>query len=303
MLLCTEVDALLYLLEDPDKDVYAQIRSKILSYGSEILPELYDLGDESDNELILTRIAELKHAIHFNHIAYELEHWAEFESENLLKGLTLICSYQFQDLNIDMLEFSFKNIVKDIDFAIEGETTPLKITKKINQIIFSDYGFKVVNKEKQSINNYFPNNLFLDKKGEVINIAMLYAILTCNLDLPIYMIRVPNDKCLFAFFDRYIDRSDSDLPMLTRPEVESDILFYIDISRNGAILNYKDVKRRFFNNRKSPLGIESLTPLNNVETIGLLVKCILDYAVIQNGQKETVQELKQLKKILEEHVF
>lgn len=303
MLVHSEVDAVLYLLEDPDQEVFKHIKAKIISFGLEILPELDNIKENTQNSLVQKRISDIQHSIGYNNLCEDLNFWAQNNSDNLFKGISLICNYQYPGLNFEEFYFSILNIKHDVDFSIEGEKSPYTIINRINRIVFGDYGFRIVNKEGQAARHFYLNQLFKEKKGEVVMLSMLYAYLVAEMDLPIYMVKVPNNKCLFAFFNKYFDRTDPELSILTRPDIEKQILFYIDIARKGEILEKQDVQRRFFTEQQMTPSFETFVPLNNIAVILLFVENLCNFYEKNKINKQKLSQLNHLKEILLDHIF
>ncbi len=298
MLVSTEIEALLYLLEDPEQDVYNQIKHKILSFGPEILPEIYSLWEETNIQLVQERSEDIIHQINFKNLSEKIKFWAEFEKDDLLYGLYLISTFQYPKLGYDEFQFSFYNLKQDATIAILGENSPTKIVEKINYVIFKDYEFRLTNKERMSIENFYINELFIQKKTEVVTMNMLFALLYSQLNLPIYLLKSPSGKCLFGFFKGYIDKNNKDLKMLTYDELKKYIYLFIDVSRSGSVIDVKSVEKRFLN-KGNKTNIEFyLYPLNNVEIIMTLLDGMIDYYKSKSSKKNYLLELRKLYLIL-----
>ena len=50
-----EIQALISLLEDPDHDIYSQVRSKLVHLGVEIIPDLENVWEMNFDSLIQNR--------------------------------------------------------------------------------------------------------------------------------------------------------------------------------------------------------------------------------------------------------
>jgi len=300
MLVSTEIEALLYLLEDPEPNVYQQIRHKIVSFGPEILPEVYNLWDETNIQLVQERAEDIIHQINFKNLIEKIKFWAEFEKEDLLYGLYLVSTFQYPKLDFDEFQFSFYNLKQDATVSIIGEQSPSKIIQKINAVIFKDYGFRLTNKERMSIENFYINELFIQKKTEVVTMNMLFALLYSQLNLPIYLLKSPSGKCLFGFFKGYIDKNNKDLKLLTYDELKKYIYLFIDVSRSGSIIDVKSVEKRFLNKGKNSNVEFYLYPLNNVEIIMTLLDGMIQYYRSKNNKQYYLRELRKLYLILKD---
>ena len=299
MLVSTEIEALLYLLEDPDQYVYKEIKHKIVSLGPEILPDVYGLWEETNIQLVQERTEDIIHKINFKNLLDKLKYWAEFEKEDLLYGLFLLSTFQYPKLDYDEFQFSFYNLKQDAALSIIGENSPTKIVKKINDIIFNDYDFRLTNKEGMSISNFYINELFVQKKTEVITLNVFYALLYSQLNLPIYLLQAPNGKYLFAFFKGYIDKNNRDLKFLQYDQLKKYIYLFFDVSRSGAILSFETIEKRYIKSNKG--GDEfHLTPLNNIEIIMALLNGMISYYNKKVNKQNYLAELKKLLLILKD---
>src|SRR4051812_37832064 len=94
-----ELNALLSLLDDPDKDVFLQVREKLLSIGEKVVPALENVWEQSFDTTIQTKVENIIHEIQFNATIQALKEWASNSEQNLLIGALLIAKYQYPDLN------------------------------------------------------------------------------------------------------------------------------------------------------------------------------------------------------------
>jgi len=268
--------ALLYLLEDPDEQVFQQIKSKLVTLGDEMIPKLEEKWESSANDLVQERIEDILHLIHFRTFCYKLEHWVQTEKNNLLSGVFLACAYAFPNLNNEDILMTIRNIVMEISEAIEG-LPARKTIKKFNQFFFTEYGFRVVNKEGLSLHPFFPSQLISSRKGEVIAVAIVYLLIARELSLPISLLNVSKERCLLSFNDK-----------------KNNQFYFIDPAKKGVILPKKEVERRFFDD--TLLDWFTLHPLNNIEIITLLFVSISK--IYENTTHKKRTEIDQILSIL-----
>ena len=63
-----ELSALISLLDDPDEKIFQEIREKIKSIGSEVIPLLENAWETSFDSLLQNRVENLIHTIQFESI-------------------------------------------------------------------------------------------------------------------------------------------------------------------------------------------------------------------------------------------
>ena len=97
MKLTKEISALLQLMDDPDKDVYHSVSNKILSLGKDVVPNLEDLWETTDNSLIQERVEMLIHILQTSEVKNELLEWAKNNPSDLIEALCIFNRYHFPD--------------------------------------------------------------------------------------------------------------------------------------------------------------------------------------------------------------
>lgn len=268
--------ALLYLLEDPDEQVFQQIKSKLVTLGDEMIPKLEEKWESSANELVQERIEDILQLINFRTFRYKLEHWVNSSENDLLSGVLLACEYAYPNLNNEDILMTIRNIVSEIEEAIDG-LSARKSIKVFNQIFFTEYGFRVVNKERMTLHSFFPSQLISSRKGEVIAVGIVYLLIAKELDLPINMLNVPKEKCLLSFVDNKKNKN-----------------YFIDPAKRGVILSKKEVERRFFDDKV--LDWFTLHPLSNIDIITLLFVSISK--LYESGTHKKGEEINQILRVL-----
>lgn len=288
----SQITALFYLLEDPDNEVYLEIKKKLVSFGSELIPELENHWETSKSRFVQKRIESILQQIHFKALCGKLDFWANLESYDLLKGVLLACSYHFPKINSDNITFTVLNIKREITHNIVS-LPPRELILQFNKMFFSDYRFRVVNKEGVSPKNFFINHLISIRKGEVISVSLLYVILARELNIPVTLVNISNNRCLLAYFKQSNLYNNYSPPAQKKQE----ILFFIDPTHQGNILSKTEVQRRFF--KQNDLEWYQLRALNNKEMLILLFSNLKKYYENTNKQSNRLVELGHLIKVLQ----
>ena len=66
-----EISALLKLIDDPDDEVFDTVAEKLLHYGKEIIPNLEQLWEVTEDESLQERIESLIHRVHFQDLQHD----------------------------------------------------------------------------------------------------------------------------------------------------------------------------------------------------------------------------------------
>ncbi|HTF04635.1 MAG TPA: hypothetical protein VK826_11450, partial [Bacteroidia bacterium] len=95
----TEVHALISLLDDPDEQVFLQIKEKLLSMGFEVIPALESAWENSFDTILQQRIESIIHKIQADALVRAVKEWSYPENQDLLTGALLIARSQYPDIN------------------------------------------------------------------------------------------------------------------------------------------------------------------------------------------------------------
>jgi len=228
-----EITALLTLIDDPDSEVYDTVASKLLHYGKEIIPNLEQLWEVTEDEGVQERIELLIHRVHFHDLQQEFLEWSQSKHPEILRGAILVARFQFPDLNVPAILTQFDQMRRNIWLELNNYLTPLEQANVFNTILYNYYklhGHELTEREPKY---FFINQVLESKQGNTYTIGILYLALCEMLDIPIFAMDVPR-QFIFA----YIDTLHSFLSHSA--EGIQQIQFYID-PVSGMMYTQKDV--------------------------------------------------------------
>jgi regulator of sirC expression with transglutaminase-like and TPR domain len=213
--------ALVSLLADDDPGVYQAIRQKILSLGPAVAGWLrpYTLSREP----VLRRRAQeiVRHfdrqAADNSFLGFCLKHGEEFDLE---AGAWLLAQTQYPDINTEAYAALLDSFASDLRLRFGPGDEPRKILGALNQYLFAELGFA-----GNETNYYDPENSYLNRvidqrKGNPINLCLVYLLLARRLHLPVAGIGLPGH-----FVCRY---------QSTAVEI------YVDVFNRGKLLTKAD---------------------------------------------------------------
>lgn len=185
-------NALLSLLADEDPAVYLTVREKILSCGP---PAAEWLRPHTvSNDPALRRRAQ-QIVLHFDRqaaddhfLAFCLRHGEEFDLE---QGAWLFALTQYPSINVEAYQAVLDSYANELQSRFDPGADPQMLLATINQYLFGELGF-AGNEE----NYYDPQNSYLNcvidqRKGNPINLSLLYLLLARRLRLPVAGIGLP----------------------------------------------------------------------------------------------------------------
>jgi len=184
--------ALVNLLGDDDPSIYQTVREKILSFGEDAGEWLrpYRL---SNDPLLRRRAREIVQ--HFDRqeadtwfLAFCLKHGEEFDLE---EGVWLLALTQYPDINVGAYRALLDHFAAEIRERIDFSETDKEILTTINNYIFDELGFSGDQESYYDPQNSYLNRVVDRRKGNPINLSLLYLLLARRLQLPVAGIGLP----------------------------------------------------------------------------------------------------------------
>lgn len=229
-----EISALLQLIDDPDEEVFDTVANKILHYGSDIIPNLESLWEETPDESVQERLELLIHRVHYQNLQADFKQWKEQKNPDLLLGALFAARYQFPGLSMTAVFNEIEKIKRNIWLELNNYLTPLEQVNVLNSMIYSFFGMKGAEISYARPNQFFINQVVESRKGNAITIGILYQALCQKLDIPVFAVNLPK-QFILGYFDHYYAFLQ---PGESNP---LEILFFID-PLQGQIYSNKDVE-------------------------------------------------------------
>lgn len=221
MLKASEIKALVVLLDDEDHEVVAHVEEKIMSIGTGVIPLLEQEWESTFNPIIQSKIEDLVHELQFELLKERFVVWKEEESDNLMKGLWIVATYLYPDLELSDLEEEMNQLYHELWRHMEDEMAPYDRIKVFNEIFFNTFKFRANTKNFHSPANSMINAVLETKKGNPISLCAIYLLLAQKMDLPVFGVNLPN-----LFILTYQLGEDS---------------FYINVFNRGLVFTKDDI--------------------------------------------------------------
>ena len=216
-----EIKALVALLEDDDDEVVSHVENKIMSMGTGIIPFLEEEWEGSFNPNSQQKIEGLVHVLQFELVQERLIEWEAKEQNDLLKGLWLVATYQYPDLDYEEVRAYFEQLYIDTWREFRNEMTPYDQVKILNSVLFEGFKFRANTKNFHSPANSMINAVLESKKGNPITLCAVYLMIAQRLELPVFGVNLPN-----LFILTYKDEKTQ---------------FYINVFNKGLIFLTEDI--------------------------------------------------------------
>jgi len=242
----SKLQALINLLDDPDKIVFELVEKELLKETYEIIPALEEKWEISFDEHSQERIENLIQNLHFKQTKKLLKAWLNSKEKDLTEGFLLVDRFQYPDLNRLAIHQKTENIKKAIWLEMNNSLTLLEKITILNHFLFNINGFSINHNNIHSPQNCFLNQILDTKRGNSFSMSLFYIILARQLELPTQFIDFPRNP-LVAIVEPRLARKVHGI------DRNSDVLFYINPSNKGAITSRKEIEYHLRKNNYQPM--------------------------------------------------
>ncbi|KYP15875.1 transglutaminase family protein [Flavihumibacter sp. CACIAM 22H1] len=259
-----EISALFHLIDDPDMEVFSTVSDRIISLGTNIIPNLEHLWETTPDEAVQQRIEMLIHRLHYCDLTKDFIRWKNQSSPDLLGGALLVAKFQYPDLNVNAVLQDIEKMRRNIWLELNNYLTPLEQTNVLTTILYNYYHLKGTEINYSEPNDFLLNKVLDSKKGNALCNGILYLVLCDLLDIPIRAVPIPRQ-----FILAYFDTDSALLEELTAGATE-EIQFYID-PMSGQVFTQKDVDT-YFKRISVPPTASFFRPMGTVRIIQHLLE-------------------------------
>jgi len=277
-----EIKALIYLLDDPDREIFQEIEHKLITCGPEVIPLLEHSWESSFDALSQGRIENIIHRIQYDQVKNDLQLWKLNNSEDLLEGLLIINRYKYPNLHEEQVYYQLAELRRNAWYHLMYDMSPVEKVKLLNNILFREFGLSGNTSNYHDPHNSFIHKVLETKKGNPISLACIYALVAQKLDIPIYGVNLPKHFVL-----AYVDGENQD-----------KVQFYINVFNRGQIMREEDIYA-FLRQLNLPLSDNYTLPCDNIAIIKRVLRnLIAAYEHVDNAEKKL--EVETLLTLIEE---
>jgi regulator of sirC expression with transglutaminase-like and TPR domain len=217
-----ELKALVSLLDDEDVQIASHIEEKILSLGTSVIPFLEQEWETNFSPLVQKRIEEIIHTLQYELVKERLRDWYDTKEQDLLKGMWIVATYQYPDLELEKLKQELEQIYYDTWLEFKPELYAFDQVKIINGVLFNKLRFGANTKNFHSPGNSMINVVLESRKGNPITLCVIYMLVAQKLKMPVYGVNLPN-LFILTFKDEHHT-------------------FYINAFNRGLIFSKQDIE-------------------------------------------------------------
>ncbi len=283
----SEINALINLIDDPDEEVFEEIRDRLVARGEAVVPTLESEWEKNSyGVLFQTRIEEIIHEIQVKSVYDGLAEWRERGHHDLLEGVLLIMRYQYPDIEEEQVRAHIERIQRDAWLEMNDRLTAFEKVKVINQVLFDIHGFRANKTNYHDPANSYINNVLETGSGTPLSLSILYLLVAHYFELPIYGVNLPNHFVLAYVAPEEILRA------MGREDPSDNVLFYINPFNRGGIFNQAEIdgflEELHLEKRKA-----FYYPCDNVTIVRRNLNNLL-YSYRQKGYLEKISDIQRL---------
>lgn len=257
----TEIRALITLIEDPDQEVYDQVRERIVSLGDDVVPILERAWEFEDHgDLFRDRIEDILETIHLSGVTERLIAWRDGGGEDLLTGALIISRYRYPDMDDQKVKARLASIRQDIWLELNDHLTAFEKVRVFNHIFFQIHGFKGNKRNYHAPQNSYINEVLDSRTGNPLSLAIIYQVLAEDLHIPLRGVNLPNHFVLAYLDEDSMGGADGG------QQGEENVLFYVNAFSQGDILGRNEINE-FLEKLKIEPRPSFYSPCTNLDII------------------------------------
>lgn len=282
-----ELQSLLALLDDTDREIVEHVEQRILSYGEEVIPMLENAWQDHFSAVLQQRVEQLIQRIRFTSLIQDIREWNNRENPDLLEGVWLVARYRYPWLQIHDIEIEIDRIKLDIWLEMHNVLSALEKVRVMNHVIYNVHGFKGNTKNYHAPQNSFINDVLAMRSSNHIGMSIVYALVAQRLNLPVYGINLPNHflLCYKEENENWHYEAESYNTHHDLNYKEGQVLFYINAFNNGVLFTRKNVDQLLKQMHLEP-RTEYFEPCSNHDIVKRVLRNLFySYDELDEGQR------------------
>ncbi len=231
-----EIDALVSLMDEPNDEVYDEIRKKIIGHGVEAIPHLEEAWLHTFSGTHSKRLESTIEEIKFHNTISLVLHWLDDRTLAPSELIHHIASYVNAHYQRDELQVWIEGVYRDCWLELNESLTALEKVKVLNHVIYQVHQLSSFLPHEQTLEGYFFDFLRNNKTGNPLVTGILYMSIAQRLNLRVSGIQLPHQFVL-----AYLDDDDRYDPANPKEAVQPHILFYINPANEGAVFTKNEI--------------------------------------------------------------
>lgn len=271
----TEIESLLFLLEDPDPFVKESVQSRLMELGEQAVPLLDEYKTEVKELEEKKRISEVIHRLTFSNLEADFAELLDNgvrTRKALEQVIFTLARLGNPTLRASEYQKKLDHFAKMIEPQIKYKLDEKRKMKQMLRFIFEDLNFSGDTKSYHAPENCFLDQVIDNRKGLPISLSLVVMFIARRLEMPFFGINMPIHFMLNFVGDK------------------EELL--IDPYDDGAIVSYDQC---YFFLKKN--NIEPRPEHFQIATnLDIIIRCIrnLIHSYEKSEQPERIEDLKKL---------
>ena len=251
----SEFNSLISLLDDPDPSVSAAVLQRLRNGGTDILPNLESVWRTSGGTTLTKVLERLIHDIRIDSIANGLTLWSKTDTDNLLAGVAIYNRLLFPNVEPATIKAKIESICRPIWMEFNSSMTALEKVRVINHFLFNHNKFTY--NDDFTTQSHFISTILNTGRAHTNVLAVLYAIVAQQLQLPVYCVELPSALTLC-----YVDELGGGF--------DHNVLFYIDVRSRGTAYGSSEIDS-YLHSTNTDADEKYFKPCGNLNTVIFLL--------------------------------
>ena len=271
----SEIESLLFLLEDPDPFIQESVQNRFKQLGENAVPVLDEYRVETTDQKERTLLGDIIHDLTFPSLRNDFHELLENgvkNRKNLEYAVFTLSRFGNPTLRISDLQEKLDHFAEMVEPAMRYRLDERRKMKQLIKFVFEDLNFSGDTEDYHNPANCFLDQVIRRRRGLPITLSMIVMFLARRLDLPFFGVNMP-----IHFMLNYVSEKEEVL---------------IDPYDNGAIVTYDQC---YFFLKKN--NIEPKPEHFKIATdMEILVRCIrnLIHSYERQEMPERVEDLRDL---------
>ncbi len=190
----TEIESLLFLMDDPDPFVQESVENRLHELGNQAIPLLDEYKAEVSEAAVKTRVKEVIHKLTFGDLESDfiqlLENGVKTRKTLEVAVLTLA---RFGNPTLRIAEYQQKldRFAQMVEPKIRYKLDEKRKMKELLKFIFEDLHFRGDTSSYHSPENCFLDQVITRRKGLPISLSLVVMFVARRLEMPFFGINMP----------------------------------------------------------------------------------------------------------------
>ena len=251
----SEFNSLISLLDDPDPSVSTAVLQRLRNGGTDVLPNLESVWRTSGGTTLTQVLERLIHDIRIDSIANGLTLWSKTDTDNLLAGVAIYNRLLFPNVEPATIKAKIESICRPIWMEFNNSMTALEKVRVINHFLFNHNKFTY--NDDFTTQSHFISTILNTGRAHTNVLAVLYAIVAQQLQLPVYCVELPSALTLC-----YVDELGGGF--------DHNVLFYIDVRSRGTAYGSSEIDS-YLHSTNTDADEKYFKPCGNLNTVIFLL--------------------------------